>query len=45
MSLFAFAVALSAILCSLVAGFVFAFATVAMPGIQSLGDRDFLGAF
>ena len=45
MSLFEFAVALSALLCSLVAGFVFAFATVAMPGIQSLGDRDFLRAF
>lgn len=45
MSLLEAAIALSAILCSLVAGFVFAFATVAMPGIQSLNDRDFLRAF
>ena len=45
MSLIEFAVGLSALLCSLVAGFVFAFATVAMPGISSLGDRDFLRAF
>ena len=45
MSLFEVAVALSALLCSLVAGFVFAFATVAMPGIHRLNDRDFLRAF
>lgn len=45
MSLFQVAVALSALLCSLVAGFVFAFATVAMPGIHRLNDRDFLRAF
>lgn len=38
-------VTLSALLCSLVAGFVLAFATVVMPGIQRLGDRDFLRAF
>ncbi len=38
-------IALSALLCSLVAGFVFAFATVAMPGIKSLNDHDFLQAF
>ena len=36
---------LSALLCSLVAGFVFAFACVAMPGIGTLGDREFLHAF
>ena len=33
------------LLCSLVAGFVFAFACVAMPGISTLGDREFLHGF
>ena len=33
------------LLCTLVAGFVFAFACVAMPGIGSLGDREFLRSF
>ncbi len=33
------------LLCSLTAGFVFAFASVVMPGIRSLEDRDFLRAF
>ena len=33
------------LLCSLVAGFVFAFACVAMPGIGTLGDREFLHSF
>lgn len=32
-------------LCSLVAGFLFAFAVVVMPGIGSLDDRDFIRAF
>ena len=32
-------------LCTLVAGFVFAFAVVIMPGIRSLSDGDFLRAF
>jgi uncharacterized membrane protein/ketosteroid isomerase-like protein len=36
---------LAAFLCSLVAGFLFAFAVVVMPGIRSLNDRDFLRAF
>jgi uncharacterized membrane protein len=45
MELFNLAVALSALLCTLVAGFVFAFAVVVMPGVQGLGDRDFLRAF
>ena len=36
---------LATLLCSLVAGFVFAFAIVAMPGIRSLNDRAFLQAF
>ena len=33
------------LLCSLVAGFVFAFACVTMPGIGTLDDREFLHSF
>lgn len=33
------------LLCSLVAGFLFAFAVVAMPGIGRLNDRSFVRAF
>ena len=36
---------LAAFLCSLVAGLLFAFAVVIMPGIRNLGDREFLRAF
>ena len=32
-------------LCALVAGFLFAFAVVVMPGIHRLGNRDFIRAF
>ena len=32
-------------LCTLVAGLVFAFAVVVMPGIRGLGDAEFLRAF
>lgn len=39
------ALILAAFLCSLVAGFLFAFAVVVMPGIRRLGDRDFIRAF
>lgn len=39
------ALIVATLLCSLVAGFVFAFACVAMPGIGSLNDREFLHAF
>jgi uncharacterized membrane protein len=35
----------AALLCSLTAGLVFAFAVVVMPGIRALPDRDFLRAF
>ena len=35
----------AALLCSLVAGFLFAFAVVVMPGIGNLDDHDFLRAF
>jgi uncharacterized membrane protein len=36
---------LAAFLCSLVAGFLFAFAAVVMPGIGRLDDRDFIRTF
>ena len=36
---------LATLLCSLVAGFVFAFASVVMPGIKTLSDREFIRAF
>lgn len=36
---------LATLLCSLVAGFLFAFAVVVMPGIAKLEDREYLRAF
>lgn len=36
---------LSTLLCSLVAGFLFAFTIVVMPGIRTLNDHDFLQTF
>ena len=45
MDLFQIALLLSALLCSLVAGIVLTFAIVVMPGIRSMGDRDYLMAF
>ena len=45
MGIFHIALILAAFLCSLVAGFVFAFALVVMPGIRSLNDREFIRAF
>ncbi len=36
---------LATFLCSLVAGFLFAFASVVMPGIKTLNDREFIRAF
>ena len=36
---------MTAFLCSLVAGFLFAFAVVTMPGIRNLNDREFVRAF
>ena len=35
----------AAFLCSLVAGFLFAFAVVVMPGIRNLDDREFILTF
>lgn len=45
MELFQAALIVAAFLCSLVAGFLFAFAVVVMPGMRSLSDRDFIRAF
>jgi len=39
------AIILSSFLCTLVAGFLFAFAVVIMPGIKNLNDREFIQAF
>ena len=45
MGIFQIALIVATFLCSLVAGFLFAFAVVAMPGIRSLSDREFIRAF
>ena len=45
MGIFPIALILATFLCSLVAGFLFAFAVVAMPGIGKLSDREFVRAF
>ena len=45
MDLFQILLVLSTLLCSLVAGFVLAFAIVVMPGIKGLPDREFIRAF
>ncbi len=45
MGIFQIALILATFLCSLVAGFLFAFAVVVMPGIRSLNDREFTRAF
>jgi uncharacterized membrane protein len=45
MIIFLIALILSTLLCSLVAGFLFAFSNVVMPGIRRLSDQNFLGAF
>ncbi|MEM8673006.1 MAG: anthrone oxygenase family protein [Cyanobacteria bacterium P01_G01_bin.67] len=44
-STFQIVLILATLLCSLVAGFLFAFATVVMPGIKKLNDREFIRAF
>ncbi|MEO1590190.1 MAG: DUF1772 domain-containing protein [Cyanobacteria bacterium J06632_22] len=44
-SAFQLVLILATLLCSLVAGFLFAFATVVMPGIKTLNDREFIRAF
>ena len=45
MGIFQTALILSAFLCSLVAGFLFAYAIVIMPGIKYLDDREFIRTF
>lgn len=45
MGLFETTLILAAFLCSLVAGFLFAFAIVIMPGINNLNDREFIRVF
>ena len=45
MDYFQIALLIAAFLCSLVAGFLFAFAVVIMPGISNLNDRDYIRAF
>ncbi len=45
MDIFSTVLMISALLCSLVAGFVLAFAIVVMPGIKGFKDRDYLQAF
>ena len=44
-STFQIVLILATLLCSLVAGFLFAFATVVMPGIKTLNDREFIRVF
>lgn len=43
--MFEAAVVITALLCGLVAGLLFAFAVVVMPGISNLPDREFIRAF
>lgn len=45
MDLLEIALLLFALLSALVAGLVFTFAIIVMPGIRSMGDRDYLMAF
>ena len=45
MNILAWALLVATFLGSLMAGFLFAFAAVVMPGISTLGDREFLQSF
>lgn len=44
-TLFQMALIFATLLCSLVAGFLFAFASVVMPGIKRLNNREFIRTF
>lgn len=44
-TIFAVTLILSTLLCTLVAGFLFAFAVVIMPGIRHMKDREFVRGF
>ena len=45
MGIFEIVLVLATLLCSLVAGLVFAFAVVVMPGIRNLSDGEFIRSF
>ena len=45
MSVFEISIIISTLLCSLVAGFLFSYAIVIMPGIKGLNDRQFILTF
>ena len=45
MGIFQIALLVATFLCSLVAGLLFVFAVVVMPGIGNLNDREFIRAF
>lgn len=45
MDAFQITLLIATLLCALVAGLVFTFAVVVMPGLRSLSDRDYLKAF
>jgi uncharacterized membrane protein len=45
MDVFQITLILAIFLCSLVAGFLFAFSSVVMPGIRNLDDREFIRSF
>ena len=45
LDIFTISLLLSILLCSLVAGLLFGFAVIVMPGIAKLSDRDFLISF
>ena len=45
MTVFELALMLSILLCSLVAGFLFAYAIVIMPGLKHLDDKQFIVSF
>lgn len=45
MEVFPLVVLVAAALCALVAGLLFTFAVVTMPGLKKLGDREFIRAF
>ncbi|NBD14657.1 MAG: DUF1772 domain-containing protein [Cyanobacteria bacterium] len=44
-AIFPIVLIMATLLCSLVAGFLFAFASVVMPGLKRLDDREFIQAF
>lgn len=45
MDIFSITLAFSLLSCSMITGFLFAYAVVVMPGIKHLEDRDFLRTF